>query len=175
MFPGTHDRLAARDLHLIVVLAAEEIHSKARYRPDRQCATAFDETARGTSVQHPNRELAGESTELLLFAWKPTRPPNHSFPVSAATAFGPAVSCVSIDPLQRQFMFDAAVHQPEATGRHQNAHRLSNLVHREGDRQHVSGDGRFMAHGYELVVQNSFDDDIARHSQHPTRIHKIHS
>src|SRR4029453_5619526 len=78
------DRLAARHLHLIVVLAAEEVHSKARNCPDRKCATAFNETPRGTTVQHPNRQLAGESAELVVFAWKLIRPPNHSLPDSAA-------------------------------------------------------------------------------------------
>src|SRR6186997_2510530 len=82
--PRARNRLAAGHLHLIVVLAAEEIHSKARNRPDHQRATAFDETTRGTSVQHPNAEFRRESTELVVFAWKLIRPANHSLPDSAA-------------------------------------------------------------------------------------------
>jgi hypothetical protein len=78
------NRLAAGYLHLIVVLAAEEIHSKARNRAGEQGATAFDETTGGTSVQHPNAELTREGAELVVFAWKLIQIANHSLSDSSA-------------------------------------------------------------------------------------------
>jgi len=76
------DRLAARDLHLVVVLTAKQVDSKAGNRPDRQRASAFHETPGGASVQHLDPQLSRQGPELIVVALKLIHPVNHALPDS---------------------------------------------------------------------------------------------
>ena len=62
---GARDRLTARHLHRIVVVVAAKIDSKTGNRSDLERAGTFDETAGRASIQHPNRQLGCQCSELF--------------------------------------------------------------------------------------------------------------